>query len=660
MVRSIIYFLALFIFCEYSVAQKVTKVQKAYLTYEAGEYLEAIDLLKDAYNRVNDKVEKTEIVFKIAECYRKTSESEKAELWYTKAIGRGFANPIAILHLAEAMMMNQKYEEAINEFQKYKSLVPDDPRGATGIESCELAMEWMANPSGYVVEEMKFFNSKNNDYGPAYLDAEYSRVVFTSAREGGKGSQIHGATGQGFADLFYSVVDRKGAWSEPLPLGETVNSEFEDGAPNIDTDFTTLYFTRCKVSKNKIFGCEIVSSSKEGEEWSEAKPLEIAGDSIVVAHPAISPDGFTLYFSSDMEGTLGGKDLWKVVRTTVGGEWENLENLGEQINTEGDEMFPFVHSDGTLYFSSNGHTGMGGLDIYRAKPKPDGTWQIDNMRYPVNSWADDFGICFERENERGFLSSNRNNRGDDDIFSFVLPPLRFNLIGVVKDEKTEDPLTNVTIRSISSDGSTIESQSQSDGSFKFMLTPNTDYVFIASREGYLNGKERETTKGLTLSKDFKSIIYLSSIEKPIELPNIFYDFGKWDLRPESMVSLEKLVETLADNPNIVIELGSHTDSRGSDAANQELSQKRAQSVVDFLIAKGIAPDRLVAKGYGESQPKVLDKKTAKQSRFFKEGDTLSEAFINTLSVVEQQEMAHQINRRTEFRVLRTDYVPKRK
>lgn len=660
MTRFYIVILTALLTLNFANAQKVTKVQKAYLTYEAGEYLEAIDLLKEAYNRVSDKVEKTEIVFKIAECYRKMSDSEKAELWYTKAIGRGFANPIAILYLAEAMMMNQKYEEAINEFQKYKSLVPDDARGAQGIESCELSMEWVANPTGYVVEEMKFFNTKNNDYGPAYLETDYSKVVFTSSREGGKGDQIHGATGQGFADLFYSVVDRKGAWSEPLPLGENVNSEFEDGAPNVDTDFTTLYFTRCKSSKNKIFGCEVVASSKDGEEWGEAKSLEIAGDSIVVAHPAISPDGFTLYFSSDMPGTLGGKDLWKVVRTTMGGKWENLENLGEQINTEGDEMFPFVHADGTLYFSSNGHVGMGGLDIYRAKPKADGTWQIDNMRYPINSWADDFGIAFEKENERGFLSSNRTSRGDDDIFSFVLPPLRFNLIGVVKDEKTEEPLANVTVRSISSDGATIEAQTPNDGSFKFMLTPNTDYVFVASRQGYLNGKERETTKGLTQSKDFRSIVYLSSIEKPIELPNIFYDFGKWDLRPESMVSLEKLVETLVDNPNIVIELGSHTDSRGTEAANQELSQKRAQSVVDFLISKGISPDRLVAKGYGESQPKVLDKKTAKQSRFFNEGDALSESFINSLPVVEQQEMAHQINRRTEFRVLRTDYVSRKR
>jgi peptidoglycan-associated lipoprotein len=361
-----------------------------------------------------------------------------------------------------------------------------------------------------------------------------------------------------------------------------------------------------------------------------------------------------------MEGSIGDYDIWKVERESASAEWGEPVNLGEEINTEGREVYPFIHPDGTLYFSSDGLLGMGGLDIFRAEEKTDGSWEVENMKYPVNSSADDFGIVFEAEKERGYFSSSRTARGDDDIFQFMLPPLRFNITGTVKDEKTDEPLSGAIVKSISSAGLTIETKTDEEGEFKFMLKPTTDYLFIASKEEYLNGKERESTKGLTQSQDFETTIYLASIDKPIELPNIFYDFADWKLRPESRVSLDNLVETLNDNPNITIELMSHTDNRGGEQSNLELSQKRAQSAVDYLISKGIDPDRLTAKGYGESVPKTLDEKTAERSRFFSAGDTLTEEFINNLDSPEKQEMAHQINRRTEFKVLRTDYVPKEK
>jgi len=635
------------------------KSAKADAAYKAGEYYVAIDLFKTAYNSITDKSNKAETLYKIAECYRLVDEPLKAELWYSKAIGKGISNPIAIYYLAEMQKMNLKYEEAKESFKKYKEVAPKDSRADDGIRSCDQAQKWMDNPSGYQVESMKFFNSKQNDFAPAYANSDNSIVLFTSSRDGSTGNAIHGATGQNFADIFISRVDRKGSWSQPIPLNENINTEFDEGTPCLSKDFKTMYFTRCKSSKNKALGCQIYFSEMQGEDWGKDKLIQIAGDSIVIAHPAISPDELTLYFTSDMDGGQGGKDLWKVTRSNKGDEWSKPINLGAQINTPGDEVFPYIHPDGTLYFSSNGHIGLGGLDIFKATLKADGTWKIENLEYPINSNADDYGITFQKDQEKGFFSSSRTIRGDDDIFAFSLPPLKFNVIGTVRDEKTEQPIAEATVKSISSDGITIDNKSDKSGVFRFSLKPNTDYVFIGSKDGYLNGKERETTKGLDRSRDFKTIILLASTAKPIELPNIFYDFAKWDLRPESMVALDKLVETLNENPNITIELGSHTDSRGSDLDNINLSQKRAQSVVNYLIEKGIASDRLIPKGYGESTPKVVDKKMTVQYTFLKEGATLTEAYINSLPDSSLQEIAHGVNRRTEFRVLSSDYKVKK-
>lgn len=634
------------------------KMSRANITYNAGEYSKAIDLFKDAYEVAEDRNEKTEIIFKIADCYRHMDDPSHAELWFKKTIDRDYQNPLSYLYYADALRMQGKYKDAEPMYKKYKELVPDDVRGDNGLQSCETAQKWMDNPNGYIVENMKFLNSKYDDFCPAYGRNDYMVVYFTSSREGSKGAAIHGATGQLFTDIYVSKQDRKDKWNTPVPLGEEINTEAEEGAPCFNKNFTTMFYTVCKFSKNKKMGCQIYSSQLSGETFSKGEPLEIPGtfDTSNVAHPAISPDGNTLYFISDMPGGIGGKDIWKTTKGTDG-KWGTPDNMGNEINTPGDEMFPYVHPDGTLYFSSNGRIGLGGLDIYKAKLKPDGHWDVENMRYPINSSADYFGITFQADQEKGLFSSSRNGR-DDDIFSFVLPPLKFNIAGIVKDEHTNQPLVEAVVKSIGSDGITADTKTSKDGTFKFMLKPNTDYVFIASNAGYLNNKQRETTKGENKSKDFKTTILLTSIAKPIELPNIFYDFAKADLRPESMVALDKLVETLNDNPNVTIELMANTDYIGNDNANMELSQRRAQSVVDYLIEKGISPDRLSAKGYGETKPKEVDDKINAQYNFLPVGTVLTETFIKTLSP-DNQEFANQINRRTEFRVLRTDYIPKK-
>ncbi len=639
--------------------QKKDKTAKARAAYEAGEYAVAADLFKDAYNKVSDKTLKNEIIFLIAECYRITDAPDKAEIRYKQAIQKEYPNPIIYLRYADALRMNEDYEDALEQYKKYKELVPDDPRGQEGIESCELSIDWINNPTPYNVESVKFFDSKEKEYSPYYGSADYQLIYFTSSREEAMGNDVHGATSENFSDIFQSRMDRKGKWSVPVPLDDNINSEFEDGTPVLNQDYSRMYFTRCIVNKNKNYGCQIYTATSQGETWSEAEALKILEDSVVVAHPAISDDELTLYFVSDMAGGIGGKDIWKVTRSNEGDEWSKPENMGPEINTVDDEMFPYIHPDGTLYFSSNGRIGLGGLDIYMAKENEDESWKVENMKYPINSSADDFGVVFEKEMERGFFSSSRKGRGNDDIYSFVLPPLKFNVNGEVRDDKTDMLLTGASIKSIGSDGITLEATSDEQGAFRFSLKPNTDYVFVATRTGYLNGKERETTKGLDKSQDINVVIYLSNIAETIELSNssVFYDFARWELRPEAMVSLDQLIETLNDNPTVTIELMSHTDSRGSNEDNIVLSQKRAQSVVDYLIQKGIDAVRLSAKGYGESQPKVVTKRMNEQYPFLRVGTTLTESYINSLPNVEQQEIAHQFNRRTEFRVLRTDYIP---
>ena len=649
----IIIILSVFILPSSLLAQK-RKVDRAYEFFQAGEYYEAIDYFKDAYSRTKDKDIKADMVFMVSECYRLINDPKNAEIWYKKAVRTAGSRPEAQYWYASSLKKNGKYQMAIDEFKKYKQIVPGDPRADQEIRACELADEWLRNPEAYVIEEVKDINSKNSDFSPAYARDDFGVVYFTSSRDDATGNKTHGATGQSFTDIFESRIDKKGKWSLPVPV-ESLNSEFEDGSPSITADFREIYFTRCEAGKREKKGCVIMFSQKKGDGWTDPKSIELLPDSSVAAHPAISPDGLTLFFVSDITGGFGGKDIWYVERESSSGQWSKPVNAGPDINTSGDELFPFVRADGVLYFSSDEHIGMGGLDIFKATPQPDGSWIVNNMKSPINSFADDFGITFQDGSESGLFSSSRKGRNNDELYSFELPPLRFNITGLVKDEKTGSPIAGSVVQLIASDGSNLQVETGANGDFRFALKPAVDYIFLASKNGYLNGKEKETTKGQEKSRDYMVTISLTAIDRPIELPNIFYDFGKWDLRPESMVSLDKLVETLNDNPNITIELMSHTDSRDTEEYNKDLSQKRAQSVVDYLITKGIEIERLTARGYGESSPKVVDSEISGQYPFLRTGAALTEQYINSLSTEEQKEIAHQINRRTEFKVLRVDF-----
>ncbi len=661
MKRSVLLFIIIFIALPISVSAQKRKTERAYETYYAGEYYEAVDQFKDAYSKTSksDKNARTELVFMIAESYRHINDPKNAETWYKLAVKSSVSKPDAQYWLAESMKKNGKHQAAIDEFRKYKQIAPSDARADQQIRACELALEWARNPEAYKIEDLRDINSKESDFSPAFGRDDYSLIYFTSSRDDAAGSKTHGATGQSYTDIFESRIDKKSKWSTPVPV-EAINSEFEDGTPTFSADLKEIYFTRCEAGKRERKGCVIMYSARSGDSWSEPKTSGILPDSVVAAHPSLSPDGATLYFVSDIPGGSGKKDIWMSTRQEGSDKWSKPVNMGPDINTPGDELFPFVRSNGILYFSSDGHIGMGGLDIFKAVPQPDGNWIVTNMKPPINSYSDDFGIAFENENEKGIFSSTRKGRGNDDLFGFELPPLKFNVTGLVKDEKTGTAIPASLVQLIASDGSNLQTETGTGGDFRFSLKADVDYIFLASKKGYLNGKEKETTKGQEKSREFMVTIMLTAIDKPIELPNILYDFGKWDLRPESMVSLDKLVETLLDNPNVTIELMSHTDSRDTESYNQDLSQKRAQVVVQYLIDKGIEPDRLSARGYGESTPKSVDAAIIAQNPFLKAGSVLTEQYINSLPGDEQKEIAHQINRRTEFRVLRTDYESQKK
>ncbi len=636
---------------------QTARLRRADALFEAGGFFEAVEI----YRRELDKVSRDDMGFylqRIADCYRYVGNARQAELWYSKAIMRDAPNPKVFYHYAEMLKMAEKYDEAIEQYQKYKELVPNDPLADVGIKSCELAQQWIASPSGYEVVNMRAINSRQSDFSPTYASEDYSILFFTSSRDEATGSRTHAGTGEKFTDIFVTQRDRRGNWSNPRPLDESINTAYDEGTPSLTSDLNKLYFTRCRTSRRNKLGCEILVSERRDQGWLTPDPIPIAADSMVVAHPSISDDELTLYFVANIPGGYGGNDIWKITRTSPSDNWGEPVNLGPEINTKGNEMFPYIHSDGTLYFSSDGHPGMGGLDIFRATPSNGNGWTVENMRYPINSPSDDFGIIFEREREAGYFSSRRRDvgaRGGDNIFLFYLPEINFNMIGTVRDDKSGRPLANANVQLVGSDGIIANVRTEDNGSFRFMLNPNTDYVLIASREGYLNGKGRETTRGLTESKEFDVNIELTSTARPIELPNIFYDFDRWELRPESMAALDRLIEVLNDNPTIVIELGAHTDSRGSLDYNYDLSQKRAQSVVNYLIERGVPTERLRAKGYAQSQPKVVDEQLAQQYPFLQVGAKLDQRYIDQLSNEEQKETVYQINRRTEFRVLSTDF-----
>lgn len=636
---------------------RTPKLSEADAQFQRGEYYDASVTYKKVYNKLRKKEERPqrgEVAFKMGRCYRLLNMSARASAAFQNALRYEYPDSTTHFMLAQALHADGKYAAALRSYDKYLEFCPDDSLAINCAEGCRTAQEIRARGSRYVVKQAKLFNSRCADFCPMYLGADCDQIYYTSTTEKATGDKKSEITGMKNADVFFSKKNEKGEWERPEPVEGELNTEFDEGIVAFSPDAQTMYLTKARRELNAPTSVEIYTSTRSDAKWSAPVKFEITADTLsTFGHPAVSPDGEYLYFVSDMPGGYGGKDIWRISLKERQG---SLVNLGPDINTEGNDDFPYVRSDGSLYFSSDGHPGMGGLDIFRATAVGDPAdlrWKVENMGFPINSAGDDFGITFGK-GEDGFFSSNRGDaRGYDHIYSFEYDPVRITIEGLVMD-KDEEPVKNAIIRIVGNDGSNQKEVARDDGSFSFALQRGVKYVMLAGAKGYLNQKQEFASDSTMEDANYWVEFILPSISKPSVVENIFYDYDKADLRPESKTALNELIAVLHDNPNVTIEMASHTDRWGSDAYNINLSERRAKSVVDYLVENGISRDRLQPHGYGKSRPKTVTKRIARLYPQFKEGDILTEEFIKTLSE-EDQQAADQINRRTEFSVLSLTY-----
>ncbi len=637
--------------------------------FALGEYYDAATQYKKAYSqtKAKDKPLRGQRALKMADCYRRINYTQKAIAAYNNAVRYKQADSTVLFHLARLQLKNGQYKEAEKTFL---SIMEDASNPSplssqlikNGLESARMAPKWKAEAeySGYTVKKQELFNSRRAEYSPMLAGDDYDQLYFSSTRNQAQGDELSGITGTKNADIFRSQKDDKGKWSKPEPIESELNTEQDEGACTFSPDFKTMYLTVCKTDPSYPRYAQIATSQRSDASWSKATPIEIAKDTLsTYAHPAVSPDGMWLYFVSDMPGGMGGYDIWRMQMTTHG--LVGLENLGEPINTAGNEMFPTFRPNGDLYFSSDGHPGFGGLDIFVAKPQEKEEGIVNNLYLlehpgaPLNSQGDDFGMTFEGLQNRGYFCSNRGDaRGWDHIFSFE----KHEVVQTVKGwvyEKDGYELPEALVYMVGNDGTNQKLSVKGDGSFTEIIKPGVDYVFLGTCKGYLNHKEELRVEPVLESEEYVLQFPLASITAPVLIDNIFYDFDKATLRPESTEALDKLIALLNENPNVTIELSAHTDYRGSAAYNERLSQRRAESVVNYLIEHGIAQDRLSPVGYGKTKPKTIKRKLTETYPWLKEGDVLTEEFINALDDEEKQEVCNQLNRRTEFTVLRTTY-----
>ena len=636
---------------------RTPKLSEADAQFQRGEYYDASVTYKKVYNKLRKKEERPqrgEVAFKMGRCYRLLNMSARASAAFQNALRYEYPDSTTHFMLAQALHADGKYAAALRSYDKYLEFCPDDSLAINCAEGCRTAQEIRARGSRYVVKQAKLFNSRRADFCPMYLGADCDQIYYTSTTEKATGDKKSEITGMKNADVFFSKKNEKGEWERPEPVEGELNTEFDEGIVAFSPDAQTMYLTKARRELNAPTSVEIYTSTRSDAKWSAPVKFEITADTLsTFGHPAVSPDGEYLYFVSDMPCGYGGKDIWRISLKERQG---SLVNLGPDINTEGNDDFPYVRSDGSLYFSSDGHPGMGGLDIFRATAVGDPAdlrWKVENMGFPINSAGDDFGITFGK-GEDGFFSSNRGDaRGYDHIYSFEYDPVRITIEGLVMD-KDEEPVKNAIIRIVGNDGSNQKEVARDDGSFSFALQRGVKYVMLAGAKGYLNQKQEFASDSTMEDANYWVEFILPSISKPSVVENIFYDYDKADLRPESKTALNELIAVLHDNPNVTIEMASHTDRWGSDAYNINLSERRAKSVVDYLVENGISRDRLQPHGYGKSRPKTVTKRIARLYPQFKEGDILTEEFIKTLSE-EDQQAADQINRRTEFSVLSLTY-----
>lgn len=664
------------------------RIKQADKKFAIGEYYDAGEIYRQVYGRVSSKKEKqlkAQVAFRQGECYRILNNT-RATAAYQNAVRNRYQDSIVYLRLAETLQYQGKYKDAEKNYLIYLEAHPDDYVAQAGRYACSEIAEWKKQSSRYKIAPAKDFNQKRySSFAPAFIGEDADALMFTSNRQessgGGKkklkrNSPVTGA--QNF-QLFTTRKNAAGKWEEiqlPDGLYQEGDAQSENESDSTATkksgsaemgvccftaDGRTMYFTYSCPVNGQDLGAKIYTSTRASGEWGEPQEVKLFSDSsITVGHPSICHTGDTLYFVSDAPGGYGGKDLY--MAELDGNEWVNVRNLGPKINTSADEMFPCIHPDGTLYFTSNGHPGYGGLDIFKAErdtltaatEEAPIAWLLYNMGAPFNSNGDDFGITFAGNSQNGFFSSNRaQKKGMDEIYSFLLPEMEFYVEGSVLDNNGEK-ISDANLRVVGDDGTNTKLQVRRDGTYKVKLNRDVRYAMLATARGYLNQTEKFNTRNLTDSKTYTQNFTLAPISRPVTMDNIFYEFGKWTLTPASEQGLQSLVKLLNDNPNITIELSAHTDMVGDSVSNVELSRKRAESVVSYLIKQGIDKERLTPVGYGKNKPVVADKAIHTQYPFIPLEQVLNSEFILGLPK-QQQDICNQINRRTEFKVLKTTY-----
>ncbi|MBM71592.1 MAG: hypothetical protein CL847_02255 [Crocinitomicaceae bacterium] len=625
--------------------------------FDRRAYFEASSDYVAAYAKEKNLDSRAHCAFRAGECFRLLHNNDEALEWYDKALGLRYAstNPKIYLLYGDILRDRENFSDAMKWYEKYGAdgdrTVADDR-----IEAAEIAaLSIDEPPSRYIVEPLYTLNSPSYDFAPMYSSKKNNTLIFASSRESSAGSGEDPITGEAFMDLFTTTRDNKGKWSEPEPLGNTICTESNEGSVAFDKKYKTIYFTRCVDEGASNLACDIYYAPVVGNSYGASQPLYFVNrdedDTTQIGHPAISPDGNYMVFSSDLAGGNGGKDLWFSQYDNNSDSWGSPSNLGSSINTPYDEMFPTFRKDGSLYFSSNGHGGLGGFDICVASVR-EGEMafaQVELLPYPLNSASDDLGIVFEGMDNSGIFSSNRKGgKGQDDLYSFRMPPMEFSYIAYVyDDETTMIPITEAVITIESSDGELNTYTTDINGIVELsdgQIGEDISYEVDIAKDGFISKGDRFSTIGLTESTKFIMEYFIEEIEleKEYDMPLVLYPLASADLlindEVNSADSLNYLVDLLTRNENLVIQLESHTDSRGTSSSNLQLSQRRAETCVNFLVGKGISADRVVAVGHGEEILKITDEQIA----------SLPE---------EEREAAHGENRRTVFKIIRFDYVP---
>ena len=653
-------YLSVFIFltaCTYT-----QKIKDGRTAFERKQYAVATRFLEKEYNKAKTRLEKGKLAYLLGESYKELNRSEQSIQWYQKAYDNQ-AGVDALKEYAYGLKKAERYKEAMQAFKDLGIEIGSPYEYRREITACEVAQGWKdaLKYADYQVKALDF-NSNGADYAPVlYKD---NQLVFTSDRKGSTGEEVYNWTGNAFSDLFVVNLESNTVNS----FDNRLNTPDNEGTAVFNKDFTEMYFTRCFGGKKEDSYCKIMVSEWQNDAWSAPEAVEFIQENINYGHPALSADGKQLYFSCNHPEGWGGYDIWVAEKTTAG--WGEPKLLGRAVNTIGNEKFPYLDAD-TLYFSSDFHPGMGGLDVFKTYKMGNGNWAPPyNLKPPLNSGGDDFGfvVDYQAKKDKGvlqlgyFTSTRAEGLGNDDIYRFekiIPPPLpvvekpvkketvaRKMLLDVFVLEKIYEDPTNPNSRVLGRkplQEAKLEAKfgkenkvfaTDEEGLVTIELAKDTEYNFLASKQNYLTNTGNFSARGIGEDPSnpvqrFEVEIVLDKIflNKEIRLENIYYDLDKWDIRKDAEPTLNALAENLKLNPAIRIQLSSHTDCRASDSYNELLSQRRAQSAVDYLIAKGIDASRLTAKGYGESQPEV------------------------NCICTRCSEDQHQLNRRTTFKII---------